>query len=91
VLNLVARTALTHHGTAMKLSEYLDQPGASMAHFARRVGVSKSMISRICAGKRIPSARVAYLIVNATEGLVTIDELLEPAKPQAKKKRRKAA
>lgn len=64
----------------MRLKDYLENRKESQAVFAARAGVSQQRISELCttgAGCRIDTAKA---IIEATGGLVTMDDLQpEPA------------
>lgn len=78
----------------MTLDEYMKQPGATEAVFAKKIGVSIPTVNRIRRGLQVPSPATARAIVKATEGLVSMNELYgviaedeRPAKSARKKKR----
>ena len=58
------------------LKTYLKREGITGNDFGKKVRVSASTISRICSGKRLPSARLVRLIVMETAGAVTAVDLL---------------
>ncbi len=60
----------------MDLRTYLFHKRMSIADFSRRLKCSRDHLSRIVNGKLKPSARLAEDIEQATNGEVTIDELL---------------
>jgi DNA-binding transcriptional regulator YdaS (Cro superfamily) len=62
----------------MTLYEYLTKHRKTMLQIADDVGVHYTHISRIVGGKRVPSSAVALKIEQATDGQVTIRELLYP-------------
>jgi predicted transcriptional regulator len=72
----------------MKLADFLSQRAMSQTEFANSVGVTTASISRYISGDRLPSAAVMRKIREVTEGKVTPDDLVEPARPA---KRRRAA
>lgn len=60
------------------LNGYLDEYGMSQADLAKETGLSKSAISRYCAGKRIPSTttliKFAYAFDCDAEDLIMFGE-----------------
>jgi len=62
----------------MKLSEWQKNKRKTDIEIAGIVGVHRSYICHIKAGRRIPSPRVALAIEQATGGKVTKEELLWP-------------
>ena len=62
----------------MKLSEWLKQNKISNTQFASRIGVHVSFITHINKGRRNVSPETALKIEKATDGKVTIMELLYP-------------
>lgn len=62
----------------MKLAEYLKQNKISHAAFAKKVGVSRPLITRISNRKRNPSIRILVKICELTNGAVTAPELYNP-------------
>ncbi|WP_371932241.1 helix-turn-helix transcriptional regulator [Roseibium sp. MMSF_3361] len=58
------------------LATFLAERRIAQSDFAKIVNATPSTISRICRGKRFPSRRLASRIVAATEGAVTIEDLL---------------
>ncbi len=55
----------------MKLSAYLKEENERAIHFAQRAGVSRSCISLLLSGKRLPSTQFALRIESITAGKVT--------------------
>lgn len=64
---------------AMKLSDYLSDPGRSATMLADEVGCEPSTITRVLRGERRPSIDLAVRIELATSGLVTVHDLATPA------------
>jgi len=62
----------------MKLREYQDWKGINDLQMAKLADVSRSYISYIHAGLRIPGRIGAKKISDATGGLVSTDELMYP-------------
>lgn len=60
----------------MDLRTYLFQKRISIADFSRQLKCSRDHLSRIVNGKLKPSARLAEDIEQATDGEVTVKELL---------------
>jgi DNA-binding transcriptional regulator YdaS (Cro superfamily) len=75
--------AITHgYGCAMTLSEYLATEGArNQAEIADAVNVSRVFISLVASGQRQPSLPVALKIEAATDGKVSVAELVKPSPP----------
>lgn len=63
---------------AMRLSEYLANQKISDSEFARRVGVSHSLVHRWKSGEKRPSMETASRIRDATGGAVTADDFMDP-------------
>lgn len=63
----------------MKLSDYLSH-GAGKA-FAQRVGITPKTLSLYCTGKSVPRFPIAYRISKATDGLVSVEELIPLDEP----------
>lgn len=69
-----------------RLAKFVRDRDGTQSDFARAVGVSKSYLSLILAGKRGPSLRVAAAIEKETGGEVPAASLLrvpEPAEARA--------
>lgn len=60
----------------MDLREYLFYKRISVAEFSRIIDYSRIHISEIVLGRRKPSPRLAKIISKATNGEVTVEELL---------------
>lgn len=60
----------------MHLKEYLDQAKISMAEFARRSGIARSIVGHIVLGTRLPSLLIAVRIEQATKGKVRPKDLV---------------
>ena len=67
----------------MKLNEYLKKYKIKTIDFARQIECQQSYVSLLTKGKRRPSPELALRIQEATEGKVTILELLFPDHPDA--------
>lgn len=68
----------------MRLVEYFATPGSkTQAQIAKEVGRSRSYISRVTNGDLMPALKPAADICKATDGLVTMQELLPVAKEPA--------
>ena len=61
----------------MRLSEYLDQTGENESEFSRRSGVSQQTVNRLCRGRGGPRGGTALKIERATDGLVSLEDLVE--------------
>ncbi|MBR9779632.1 MAG: hypothetical protein GYB52_09830 [Rhodospirillales bacterium] len=55
----------------MKLNEWLKATKTKRIVFAARIGVSPSMITRLCDGSLMPNVTVAHRIWEETKGAVT--------------------
>lgn len=62
----------------MKLAAYLAQENLSPSQFADRLGVPASTVSRILQGEREPRLGTIAKIREATNGLVTANDFMEP-------------
>ena len=69
----------------MKLRTYLDQEGVTAMAFARRMGVAQSTVVRWLDGSIMPRLPMARCISAATNGLVSMEDLVtsEPAQQPA--------
>lgn len=64
---------------AMKLSDYLAQPGVTASALAEKCEVSPSTITRTAKGEMLPSLTLIRLIIEHTGGAVTAVDLVEAA------------
>lgn len=64
----------------MTLRDYLDSQKMGASSFAKKAGMKQPYTSLIINGKRKPSAPLALRIEQATNGVVTLRELLFPEK-----------
>ncbi|MET4734779.1 hypothetical protein ABIE64_003518 [Thalassospira sp. MBR-102] len=55
----------------MKLSEWLKATKTKKIEFAARIGVSPSMVTRLCDGSQMPNVETAHRVWAATGGAVT--------------------
>lgn len=55
----------------MNLRQYLAQANRSQSEFARQIGVSRSYLSEIASGAKLPSLTVAAAIERETGGKVS--------------------
>lgn len=62
----------------MRLTAYLQENKISDAEFARRVGVSHSLVHRWKSGEKRPSMETAARIRDATDGAVSADDFMPP-------------
>ncbi len=69
----------------MKIPEYLDQSGLTLAGFAARVGVSEAAMSRYAAGKRHPRPDILRRIIAASDGAIQVVDLIPGTGEQATK------
>ena len=61
----------------MQLKLYLIKNRLTIKEFCEMIGYSRNQISGIANGKLKPSIRLARVIENATNGEVTVEELLK--------------
>ena len=64
----------------MRLKDYLYMKEMKMSTFAKMMNVSTHHIRMVVHKKYKPSIKLAIKIVDATEGLVSLDELLTDKK-----------
>jgi len=57
--------------SGMLLSEWLRTKGEKRSHFAARIGVSATVVTKLCQGKQWLNRDTALKIERATEGEVT--------------------
>ena len=62
----------------MTLLEYLEAEGLSQAALARELGVTRSAVNQWLKWRAVPSAVTALAIIRRSDGLVTLEELVEP-------------
>lgn len=67
----------------MNLQKYIDVKKIKQIEFAALIGVSPAFINQICKGARRPSADVALQIEKATNGKVTVLDVLYPDREAA--------
>ena len=77
----------------MNLRDYLKLNGFTHSEFAKKIGVTRPLITFIANGKKNPSISVIVQIEKVTHGEVTAQDLFNPALPskQRKKGRRKVS
>jgi transcriptional regulator with XRE-family HTH domain len=63
------------------LNNYLEQNGISHAEFARRIGLTRQSVWRICNGKQGVSLELAAHIEHATNGAVPMQSWVAPSAP----------
>jgi 3,4-dihydroxy 2-butanone 4-phosphate synthase/GTP cyclohydrolase II len=61
----------------MRLIDYLEREGISRSDFARSAGISPAMVTLLCQGSTWVSSTLARRLVNATNGAVTPNDVLE--------------
>jgi len=61
----------------MKLQAYLASRDCPAVEFGRRLGVSKTSVSRYASGERIPAPEVMRRIVAETKGAVTANDFYD--------------
>lgn len=64
----------------MKLKEYLKSKKMKVREFAELTDLSRCNLHMVMSGMRKPGRKQIKTIVNATEGQVTAEDLLEPYK-----------
>lgn len=57
----------------MKLKDFLEKTNMSAAELARRLGVSRSTITHLANGDKVPSLMLAFKISNLTNRKVSIE------------------
>ena len=62
----------------MRLKEYLTENGISQRDFSKRVNIHYMYLNMVLVNKRRPSPDLADRIEKATDGEVTVMELLYP-------------
>ena len=67
----------------MKLIQYLSYKSIKPADFAATVGVTRPTIERYLKGSRGLSDQMKWRIADATEGMVTVADLMQPWRPKA--------
>ena len=60
----------------MKLKDFLKNK--SRTFFAKKISSTKNYVDQLCSGQRRPSPELALKIQGATDGAVTVMELLYP-------------
>lgn len=65
----------------MKLNDYLEKTKQTKTDFAGVIGITTGMVSHIATGRKIPSLDLALKIQDATEGAVTVRDLLPTNHP----------
>ena len=67
----------------MTLREYLKSRAETQSAYAQRMGLARSVVSRIASGKRLPSAVVMKAIWLETDGKVSPTDFCSPPKDAA--------
>ena len=62
------------------LLDYLKSTGQTQAGFAAKAGVNQSTIHRLCYGEMMPSLAIALKIEKASEGKISLPQLLASKK-----------
>jgi len=73
----------------MDLRHYLFENRIRVKDFAQKIGYTPECISNVSNKKVRPSERLAQLIYQATEGQVSVEELLKDFPPRKKSGRKK--
>ena len=76
VLYLNYKVSKLKKGSEMKLAEYLNENDLTHEDFARKSGVSRPVISKICVNIQRASMEAAIRIHRATKGKVTFTDLV---------------
>ena len=66
----------------MDLQNYIEKKEVTQTHMANLVGIKKAHMSLLVRGQRRPSPDLALRIQKATDGAVTVLELLYPKKDE---------
>lgn len=61
----------------MKLAKYLEDKAIARGDFARKIKVTQSYVTYLCAGKAWPSKKVMARIERATNGEVRANDFLQ--------------
>ena len=61
----------------MTLADYLKENGLTQREFASRIGRSRSYVSMLLSGRKVPGLRTAKSIQDATGGQVSAFSLLD--------------
>ena len=64
----------------MELKIYLLCHKTSITQFAKMVGISRSYLNQIILGKKFPSQKLAKRIEEASEGHVTVKDVMKKVK-----------
>lgn len=75
----------------MKLKTYLKRRKMTLRAFAKKVGITSSAIHYYVTGQRTPQLGIALDIVKATDGEVTLRDLLDGKAEQVEEKDRAVA
>jgi transcriptional regulator with XRE-family HTH domain len=62
----------------MKLKAWLNKEGLSKTEFAKKVGITRHALYLYLKGKRQPRLDIALRIEEATNGEVTVKDLISP-------------
>jgi transcriptional regulator with XRE-family HTH domain len=67
----------------MNLSQYMKRNSLNDREMAERIGVERSVVTKLRSNRIRPSIETAVAIIKATSGAVSLDSFLEPrGKPQ---------
>ena len=66
----------------MKLADYLKDTETTQVAFAEKIDRTHATVSRIAAGKQSPDPKTMYLIVDASDGVVTRADLRPDLYPE---------
>lgn len=64
----------------MDIAAYMKDKELTDAEFAARIGVDRSVVTKLRAGKIAPSLKTAGRIIEATSGAVTLESLLRASR-----------
>ena len=67
----------------MNLQKYIEAKKIKQIDFAELIGISAAFVNQMCKGTRRPSANIALKIQEATNGKVSVMELLYPDREKA--------
>lgn len=71
----------------MRLGAYLRERSMTQREFAERIGVSRSYLSMLISGSKIPSLKIATKIEKETGGEVTATAMLDQAERTGRESR----
>lgn len=78
--SLDRKSAICEHAVMITISTYLATAKVSQAELARQAKISRSYLSELVSGAKVPSLKVALAIERATRGKVKAASWLEGGK-----------